>query len=90
MFWIFLDININNRHWSHILDDWRAISLFVPPAFLSQSHLPEASNFATNTSILPELDNVVLTPHIGAYAKEIRMQMEMEAVENLIKGLNEV
>jgi len=36
---------------------------------------------------LTELDNVVLTPHIGAYAKEIRMKMEMEAAENLIKGL---
>jgi len=39
---------------------------------------------------LKELDNVVLTPHIGAYAKELRIQMEIEAVENLIRGLNEV
>jgi len=38
---------------------------------------------------LIELDNVVLTPHIGAYAKEIRVKMEIEAVENLIIGLNE-
>ena len=37
---------------------------------------------------LTKLDNVVLTPHIGAYAKEIRMQMEIEAAENLIRGLN--
>ena len=36
------------------------------------------------------LNNVVLTPHIGAYAREIRMKMEMEAAENLIRGLNEV
>ena len=34
-------------------------------------------------------DNVILTPHIGAYAKEIRMKMEMEAVQNLIRGLNQ-
>ena len=33
-------------------------------------------------------DNVILTPHVGAYAKEIRMQMELEAAQNLIKGLN--
>jgi len=32
-------------------------------------------------------DNVILTPHIGAYAKEIRMQMELEAAQNLIMGL---
>lgn len=32
-------------------------------------------------------DNVITTPHIGAYAKEIRIQMELEAAENLIKGL---
>ena len=38
---------------------------------------------------LLELDNVILTPHIGAYAKEIRMQMEIESVQNLIRGLNE-
>lgn len=35
-----------------------------------------------------ELDNVVLTPHIAAYAKEIRIQMELESVNNLLKGLN--
>jgi len=38
---------------------------------------------------LIELDNVILTPHIGAYAKEIRIKMEKEAVNNLIRGLNE-
>ncbi|HHT9105572.1 MAG TPA: phosphoglycerate dehydrogenase [Candidatus Wujingus californicus] len=36
---------------------------------------------------LAQLDNVVLTPHIGSYAKEARVKMEREAVENLIKGL---
>lgn len=35
---------------------------------------------------LVNYDNVILTPHIGAYAKEIRMKMELEAAENLIKG----
>ena len=38
---------------------------------------------------LTELNNIVVTPHIGAYAKELRIQMEIEAVENLIRGLNE-
>jgi len=38
---------------------------------------------------LATLDNVIMTPHISAYAKEIRNQMEKEAVENLIKGLND-
>lgn len=36
---------------------------------------------------LKELDNVILTPHIGSYAKEARIEMEMQAVKNLIKGL---
>jgi len=31
-------------------------------------------------------DNVILTPHIGSYAKEARVLMEKMAVENLIKG----
>ena len=38
---------------------------------------------------LTNLDNVILTPHIGSYAKELRIQMEIESAENLIRGLNE-
>jgi len=38
---------------------------------------------------MKELDNVILTPHIGSYAKEARINMELEAVKNLIKGLKE-
>lgn len=33
------------------------------------------------------LDNVVLTSHIGSYAREIRVLMENEAVDNLVKAL---
>tara|TARA_Y100000590_G_scaffold211779_2_gene240001 strand:- start:22123 stop:22911 length:789 start_codon:yes stop_codon:yes gene_type:complete len=33
-------------------------------------------------------DNVIITPHIGAYAKEIRIQMEIEATNNLIDGFS--
>jgi len=36
---------------------------------------------------LCELDNVILTSHIGSYAREIRILMENEAVDNLIKAL---
>lgn len=36
---------------------------------------------------LKELDNVILTPHIGSYAKEARIEMEIQSVENLLKGL---
>jgi D-3-phosphoglycerate dehydrogenase len=36
---------------------------------------------------LRELDNVILTPHIGSYAKEARIKMEIEAVKNLLTGL---
>lgn len=39
--------------------------------------------------LLKELDNVVLTPHIGSYAKEVRVEMEMQAVKNLLTGLSE-
>ncbi|MBI2625275.1 MAG: phosphoglycerate dehydrogenase [Candidatus Nealsonbacteria bacterium] len=37
---------------------------------------------------LRELDNVVLTAHIGSYAKEARIEMEKQAVINLLDGLN--
>ena len=32
------------------------------------------------------LPNVILTPHIGSYAREARAEMEKQAVENLLKG----
>ena len=36
---------------------------------------------------LTKLDNVILTPHIGSYAREARVEMEIQAAENLIEGL---
>ena len=38
--------------------------------------------------ILRSHPKVLLTPHIGSYAKEARFQMECDAVTNLIAGLN--
>ncbi len=37
---------------------------------------------------LTELDNVLLTCHIGSYAIESRILMERQALENLLKGLS--
>lgn len=37
---------------------------------------------------LKELDNIILTPHIGSYAKEARTEMEIQAVRNLLAGLD--
>ncbi|MCZ6508479.1 MAG: phosphoglycerate dehydrogenase [Acidobacteria bacterium] len=39
------------------------------------------------SGVLTEFDNVLLTPHIGSYAVEGRIAMEIEATENLIHGL---
>lgn len=39
---------------------------------------------------LRELDNVILTPHIGSYARESRIQMETDAVINLLSGFENV
>lgn len=36
---------------------------------------------------LRELENVLLTPHIGSYAKEAKLRMEADAVRNLIETL---
>ena len=38
---------------------------------------------------LKNLDNVILTPHVGSYALEARIEMEKMAVENLFRGLGE-
>ncbi len=36
---------------------------------------------------LTELSNAILSPHVGAYARESRVAMESEAVENLLRHL---
>lgn len=36
---------------------------------------------------LCDLDNVILTPHLGSYAKEGKLKMEVDAVQNLIEIL---
>jgi len=36
---------------------------------------------------LKEMDNVVLTPHIGSYAREARVEMEKQAVLHLLEAL---
>jgi D-3-phosphoglycerate dehydrogenase len=33
------------------------------------------------------LENVILTPHVGSYARESRIAMELEAAKNLLAGL---
>ena len=42
------------------------------------------------TGRLKELDNIIITPHIGTYTIETRRHMEIEAAENLINGLKKV
>jgi len=39
---------------------------------------------------LAGLDNVILTPHIGSYAKESRMEMELQAVLNLLDEITKI
>jgi len=41
------------------------------------------------TGKLCGLDNVVLTPHLATLTRESRVEMETQAVKNLIKGLSE-
>ena len=36
---------------------------------------------------LCDLENIILTPHIGSYAKEGKLKMEIDAVMNLINSL---
>lgn len=36
---------------------------------------------------LIELDNIILTPHLGSYAEEAKLKMEIDSVNNLINSL---
>jgi D-3-phosphoglycerate dehydrogenase len=39
---------------------------------------------------LRDLPQVVLTPHVGSYAKESRVNMEIESVQNLLESLGKI
>lgn len=39
---------------------------------------------------LIKLDNILLTPHIGSYAKEAKLAMEIDAVNNLINSIGKL
>jgi len=38
---------------------------------------------------LIDLDNIILTPHLGSYAEEAKLKMEIDAVKNLIEALRQ-
>jgi len=60
-------------------------------SMLNNGHLSGAAldvfDHEPYTGPLTRLDNVILTPHIGSYAREARVEMEIQAAENLIEGL---
>lgn len=39
-------------------------------------------------SILNEFENVILTPHIGTFTREIFIDMDIEAAKNIVRGLS--
>jgi len=53
---------------------------------ISGAALDVFSNEPYNGKLI-NLDNVILTPHIGSYAKEGKLKMEIDAVKNLINYL---
>lgn len=42
------------------------------------------------TGPLAKCDRAILTPHVGSYTRECRSRMEMESVDNLLKGFREL
>ena len=39
---------------------------------------------------LTKLDNIILTPHLGSYAREAKLKMEIDAVKNLLDAMEAV
>jgi D-3-phosphoglycerate dehydrogenase len=66
--------------------DENALYNFLKEGYLSGAAL-DVFEHEPYTGTLKELNNVILTPHIGSYAKEARIEMERQSVENLLRGL---
>ncbi|MDQ7822566.1 MAG: phosphoglycerate dehydrogenase [Candidatus Eremiobacteraeota bacterium] len=68
-----------------------AVNYGALAALLKEGHLAGAALDVfpdePYTGPLKELEQVILTPHIGSYAMECRVQMEIAAVKNLLEGL---
>lgn len=56
---------------------------------LKKKKICGAASDVCYTDLLEELDNTIITPHIGSLTYETRENMEKKTVENLIKGLKE-
>lgn len=63
-------------------------------AYLESGHLSGAAldTFESEPyhGHLAKQEHVVITPHIGSYARESRVMMEREAAENLVKGFRDL
>ena len=66
------------------LIDEQALYVAVESGYLAGAAL-DCYEHEPYTGPLRKLDNVLLTSHIGSYAKEGRMMMEEQAVENLVR-----
>jgi len=67
--------------------DEKALYKVLKEGYLSGAALDVFTTEPYMKGKFTELDNVILTPHIGSYAKEARAEMERQAVENLLRGL---
>jgi hypothetical protein len=76
-----------------VAPEFREKDFLLLAAVKDQSFVEEAKRFAQSRHIvslrgLLELDNVVLTPHIGSGSRATRMAMAMTAADNLIAALS--
>jgi D-3-phosphoglycerate dehydrogenase len=79
------DSAIINLSRGGIIDEFALFNhLKTNPNFFAASDVFKTEPYS---GALIELDNIILTPHIGSYAKEAKLAMEIEAVNNLIDYL---
>ncbi|WP_094229101.1 phosphoglycerate dehydrogenase [Methanolobus psychrotolerans] len=68
------------------LVDENALKYYLEKGLIAGAALDAFENEPYKGGLL-DLDNVLLTPHIGTYTEETRMIMEIETVNNLLKVL---
>ena len=79
------DVLLINMSRGGVMDE-NALEIALQKGYVKGAALDVFQDEPYSGSLI-EVDNVILTPHLGSYAKDAKLAMEIEAVKNLLESL---